>query len=200
MEKFIIILLIAVFVTLISSSVQSVVADHLEPGIGIFSDEQEVTLVPTKDTNYQVYLQAVLRNGDNQLISIIESNVNGAYIPHKISDHVFDTLMGKKEIVTIDNIKYEKVQYTFIPTLEHRWTGFYPIFSELLVEFEYEEGIIAKMNTKIKDYSIWNIHYCGELEGHGYQCIPVFQALVPTMTLEPTDVVTHHWTILRDLN
>ena len=101
MEKFIIILLIAVFVTLISSSVQSVVADHLEPGIGIFSDEQEVTLVPTKDTNYQVYLQAVLRNGDNQLISIIESNVNGAYIPHKISDHVFDTLMGKKEIVTI---------------------------------------------------------------------------------------------------
>ena len=69
------------------------------------------------------------------MISIIESNVNGAYIPHKISDHVFDTLMGKKEIVTIDNIKYEKVQYTFIPTLENRWTGFYPIFSELLVEF-----------------------------------------------------------------
>ena len=200
MEKFIIILLIAVFVTLISSSVQSVVADHLEPGIGIFSDEQEVTLVPTKDTNYQVYLQAVLRNGDNQLISIIESNVNGAYIPHKISDHVFDTLMGKKEIVTIDNIKYERVQYTFSPTLEHRWTGFYPIFSELPVEFEYEEGIVAKMNKKINDYSIWKIHYCATFEGHGYHCIPVFQVLVPTMTLEPQDVLTQQWTLLRELN
>ena len=193
-------LLGAVFVALIVSSIQSISADHLEPGVGIFSDEKKVSLIPTKDTNYQVYLQAVIRNGDGQLITIIESTEAGAYIPHKISDHVFDTLMGKKEIITIDNIKYEKVQYIFSPTLEHRWTGFYPIFSEIPLEFKYEEGAVAKMNKKIKDYSIWKVHYCATFEGHGYQCVPIFQVLVPTMTLEPQDVLTQQWTILRELN
>ena len=36
--------------------------------------------------------------------------------------------------------------------------------------------------------------------GHdGLQCIPIFQVLIPTMTLEPTDVITQHWTVLREL-
>ena len=51
--------------------------------------------------------------------------MHGWVIPHKVTDHVFDTLMGEKEIVTIDNIKYEKVQYTFTPTLEQRTVKFY---------------------------------------------------------------------------
>jgi len=200
MKAFVIQLLSIIFVTLIAGSIQSVTADHLEPGIGIFKDKAEVELVTAQDSNYQVYLQTVLRNGDGQLISVTETTEIGMYIPHKITDHVFDTLMGKKEIITIDNIKYEKVQYIFSPTLEQRWTGFYPIFSEIPLEFKYEEGAVAKMNEKIKNYSIWKIHYCAAFEGHGYTCIPVFQALVPTMTLEPDDVVTHQWTILRELN
>tara|TARA_B100001179_G_C18473802_1_gene352580 strand:- start:36 stop:638 length:603 start_codon:yes stop_codon:yes gene_type:complete len=200
MRKFALVLLSAIFVVLLASSIQSISADHLEPGQGIFSGEQKVELVTTEDTNYQLYLQSVLRNGDGQLISVIESTAHGAYIPHKISDHVFDNLMGKKEIIIIDNIKYEKVEYIFSPTLEHRWTGFYPIFSEITLEFEYEEGVVAKMNKKIKDYSIWKIHYCATFEGHGYHCIPIFQALIPTTTMEPQDVVTHQWTILRELN
>ena len=63
-----------------------------------------------------------------------------------------------------------------------------------------EKDALAKMNEKIKDYSIWKIHYCATFEGHGYQCIPIFQILVPNMTLEPHDVVTQQWTILRELN
>jgi len=200
MKGFLILLLGVIFVALISSSIQSISADHLEPGKGIFSDEEEVKLVTTQGTNYQVYLQAVLRNGDGQLISVIESTVSGAYIPHKITDHVFDTLMGEKEIIIIDDIRYEKVQYIFNPALEHRWIGFYPIFSERTLEFEYKEDEALEMNKKNKDYTIWKIHYCAEFEGHGFQCIPVFQVLVPTMTLEPRDVVTHQWTILRELN
>ena len=200
MKKFTMLLPSIIFVISIAGSVQFVAADHLEPGIGIFSDEGEVELVTTKDTNYQVYLQTILRNGDEQLINITETTESGAYIPHKISDHVFDNLMGKKEIIIIDNIKYEKVEYIFSPTLEHRWTGLYPIFSEITLEFEYEEGVVAKMNKKIKDYSIWKIHYCATFEGHGYHCIPIFQVLVPTTTMEPQDVVTHQWTILRELN
>ena len=200
MKKFTIALLGVIFVTLIAGSIQSISADHLEPGQGIFTSEDEIEYVTTEDSNYKIYLQAVLRNGDGQLISVVESTVYGTILPHKITDRVFDTLMGEKEIITIDNIKYEKVQYIFSPTLEQRWTGFYPIFSEIPLEFKYEEGAVAKMNKKIKNYSIWKIHYCAAFEGHGYTCIPVFQALVPTMTLEPDDVVTQQWTILREMN
>ena len=199
MKKFTIALLGVIFVTLIAGSIQSISADHLEPGQGIFKEKSDVELVTTHGSNYQIYLQTVFRNGDDQLINVSETTEIGMYIPHKITDHVFDTLMGKKEIITIDNIKYEKVQYIFSPTLEQRWTGFYPIFSEIPLEFKYEEGAVAKMNKKIKNYSIWKIHYCAAFEGHGYTCIPVFQTLVPTMTLEPDDVVTQQWTILREL-
>ena len=121
MKKFTIGLLSAIFVALIACSIQSISADHLEPGQGIFKDVGAVELVTTQGTNYQVYLQTILRNGDDQLINITENTKTGAYIPHKITDYVFDTLMGKKEIVTIDGVTYEKVQYAFSPTLEQRW-------------------------------------------------------------------------------
>ena len=137
MKKFTIASLSVVFVTLIACSIQSISADHLEPGQGIFKDENDVELREThlvkgvlgsspffylseneiEMSNYQVYLQAVLRNGDGQLINVTENTKTAAYIPHEITDYVFDTLMGEKEIITIDNIKYEKVQYMFSPTL-----------------------------------------------------------------------------------
>ena len=200
MKKFTIGLLSAIFVALIACSIQSISADHLEPGQGIFKDVGAVELVTTQGTNYQVYLQTILRNGDDQLINITENTKTGAYIPHKITDYVFDTLMGKKEIVTIDNIKYEKVQYTFSPTLEQRTMGMYPIFAETNIKFKMEGDALAQMNEEHKDYSIWKIHYCATFEGHGYSCIPIFQVLVSTMTLDPHDVITQQWTILRELN
>ena len=201
MKKFTMPLLSVIFVTLIAGSVQSIAADHLEPGQGIFVDDAEVNLATTEDSNYRVYLQMVLRNGDDQLINVTESTANGSFIPHKITDHVFDTLMGEKEIITIDNIKYEKVQYIFSPTLEQRFLGLYPIFSAITLEFVSEPGPQSiKLYEESQDYSIWKIHYCAEFEGHGYHCVPIFQVLVPTMTLEPSDVVTHQWTILRELS
>jgi len=202
MKKFTIVLLSTVFVALIACSIQSISADH-ESGEGIFKNENEVELITTQNTNYQVYLQAVLRNGDGQLINVTETTKTVAYIPHEISDYVFDTLMGEKEIITIDNIKYEKVQYTFSPTLEQRWMGMYPIFEQININIEVEGDALVQMNKKIKDYSLWKIHYCADLShiGHdGLQCIPIFQVLIPTMSLEPYDVITHHWTILRELN
>ena len=68
-------LLSAIFVALIAGSVQSISADH-ESGKGIFKDRSEVDLVTTENTNYQVYLQAVLRNGDSQLISVTKKTPN----------------------------------------------------------------------------------------------------------------------------
>ena len=203
MKKFMILLLGVIFVALITGSIQSVTADHLEPGQGIFKDRSEVDLVTTYDSDYQVYLQAVLRNGDGQLINVTETTATGAYIPHEITDYVFDMLMGKKEIIIIDNIKYEKVQYTFSPTLEQRWIGMYPIFEEVPIKIKVEGLAEDKVFNVTKDHALWKIHYCADFSsiGHnGLQCIPIFQVLVPTITLEPGDVVTHQWTILRVMN
>jgi len=203
MKKFMMLLLGVFFVTLIAGSTQSVTADHLEPGQGIFKDRSEVDLVTTHDSDYQVYLQTVLRNGDGQLINVTETTATGAYIPHEITDYVFDMLMGKKEIVTIDNMKYEKVQYTFSPTLEQRWIGMYPIFEEVPIKIKVEGLAEDEVFNVTKDHALWKIHYCANFSsiGHdGLQCIPIFQVLVPTITLEPDDVITHHWTILRIMN
>ena len=199
MKKFTIVLLSVAFVTLIAGSMGFVAADHLESGQGVYVDDGKVNLVVSIDTKFQIYLQAVIRNEDGQLINVTENTVTGAYIPHKITDDVFDTLMGKKEIITIDNIKYEKVQYTYTPTLEQRFVGLYPIYTEIALEFTYEEGTLTKMQRD-KDYSLWKIHHCATFKGHGYDCIPVFQVLVPTMTLQTGDVLTQQWTILRILN
>ena len=200
MKKFTIGLLGAIFITLIASSVQSVTADHLEPGQGIFKEKSDVELVTTHGSNYQIYLQTVFRNGDDQLINVSETTEIGMYIPHKITDHVFDTLMGKKEIITIDNIKYEKVQYIFSPTLVQRWIGMYPIFSEITLKLKVEGDARVQMNEKNIDYSIWKIHYCATFEGHGYVCIPLFVAFTVVELVTQTDVVTHQWTILRELD
>ena len=105
--KFTIVLLSTIFLALITCFAQSVVADHVEPGDGIYKNYGDVNLVSTnEESKYQVNLQLILRTGDGQLINVTESTANAAYIPHKITDHVFDTLMGEKEIVTIDDIKY----------------------------------------------------------------------------------------------
>ena len=203
MKKFTIWLLSAVFVALIAGSIQSIYADH-ETDKGIFKTENEVELVGTQDSGYKVYLQAVLRNGDGQLINVTENTKTAAYIPHELTDHVFDTLLGEKEIVTIDNIKYEKVQYTYSPTLVQRWTGMYPIPEQIKINIKAEGDTLVQMNKQIKNYALWKIHYCADFTdiGHpdGLQCIPIFQALVPTITLEATDVITQQWTILRELN
>ena len=194
-------LLSITFAILIGCSTQSVVADHLEPNDGIYKDVGDVNLVTTtQDSKFQVNLLTILRNGDGQLINVTESTANAAYIPHQITDHVFDTLMGEKEIVTIDDIKYEKVQYTFTPALEHRFMGLYPIYSENY-DLEFESTPEAReLMHKHKNFSMWKIHYCATFEGHGFSCLPIFQDLVPMITLEQNDVITHQWTILRILN
>ena len=206
MKVFLIQLLSITFVLLITGSIQSVTADHSEPGLyqGIFKDEQTLQVLKAiKDPNYQVYLQTVLRNGDGQMISVTEGRY-GTVIPHQIADHVFDTLMGKKEIVIIDNIRYEKVQYTFSPTLVQRTVDIYPIFEEIPLEqftiYDMDEDRLAQMNESIKNYYRTKIHYCATFEGHAYTCIPVFQGFTTVRNVDPTDIVTHQWTILRVLD
>jgi citrate lyase synthetase len=105
------------------------------------------------------------------LISIAETG-HGSYIPEGISDLLFYEKLGKKEIVTIDNIKYEKAQYVDSPMKED--------------EVDY--------------VSIWALMVCGEIYGHGHKCVSVFQAGTAVGLVTQTDVVTNQWTILRNLD
>jgi len=173
-KEFTILLLSVIFVTLIAGSAQSIYADHiLEDGKGIFKDQDHQNFTKTIDSNskYQIHLQVELRNAQGQLISIAETS-HGNYIPEGISDLLFYEKLGKKEIVTIDNIKYEKAQYVN------------PLYSDV------EVGYV----------SLWALIVCGEILGHGHECMPVFQANTAVVPVTQTDVVTTHWTVLRVMN
>ena len=110
MKKFTIALLGVIFVALAACSIQSISADDLEPGQEFSEDEKTEVVFLTKDSKYKLHVQVIVRNADNQVISVAEA-MGGKYVPHKITDNAFDTSMGKKKIVTVDGIKYEKVQF-----------------------------------------------------------------------------------------
>jgi hypothetical protein len=178
MKKFVIQLLCTIFVLLLVDSTESVAADHLEPGEGIWKDENHVNIVTTKDSKYQVHLQVEVRNAQGQLISISETT-NVDHIPHEITDNTFDTMLGKKEIITIDNVKYEKVQYTGTLDIE-----------QLLPPSKKPSHFIGN----------WVISSCKVFDKHGYTCIYPWQANSSFVSLEEDDVVKNYWAVLRIIN
>jgi len=175
-KEFTILLLGVIFVTLMAGSVQSIYADHiLEDGKGIFKDQDHQNFAKTTDSNskYQIHLQVEIRNAQGQLISIAETS-HGNYITHEISDLLFYEKLGvKSEIVTIDNIKYEKVQYVDSPSRDYDEVDYFLISALML---------------------------CGEIHGHDPKCMSVFQASTEAVLVTQTDVITNHWTILRVMN
>jgi|TARA_Y100000310_G_scaffold299737_1_gene334832 hypothetical protein len=178
MKKLVMLLLGTIFVLLLANSTESVAADHLEPGQGIFKDENDVNLVTTKDSKYQVHLQVEVRNAEGQLISISETS-HVKHIPHKITDNTFNTMLGKKEIVTIDNIKYEKVLYTGTLDME-----------QLMPPPQRPSHFIGN----------WVVSLCKVFDNHGYTCVAPWQANTSFVSLEEDDVVKNYWTILRIIN
>ena len=181
MKNFSKVMLSIIFTTLIVGSVQSVLADEHRLGLQPVRVDAVTDLfkpVPIRNSEYQFHLQVVLRDADNRLISVTEST-NGYYIQHDVTDEIFDHDFGKKEIVTVDNIKYEKVQYTNtidIKQLEHT--------------FDLTSAFLA---------SLW-VNFCGEIGGHGSSCIPIFGVSLSVGVISETDVITNHWTILREMN
>ena len=163
MKNFSKVMLSIIITALIVGSVQPVLADHITD---IFKP------VPIKNSEYQFHLQVVLRDADNRLISVTEST-NGYYIQHDVTDEIFDHDFGKKEIVTVNNIKYEKVQYTekYSLDLPLKLMFFIPAVLE----------ISHGLETVLADAYI-------------------FQAFVPLVYLEEGDVINTQWTIFRKLN
>ncbi len=162
-DKFFKIMLISVFIALIAGSMQDVFAVDMTD---IFKP------VPIKNSEYQFHLQVILRDADGGLVSVIEST-NGYYIPHDITDQVFDNDFGEKEIIIVDNIKYEKVKFTeqYSLDLPYKLMFFIPI------TIEVNDG----SKTVIVDANI-------------------FQAFVPLVYLEADYVIETQWTILRESN
>ena len=157
-------MLITVFTVLIAGSIQNVLATY---------DLEEIFKpAPIKNSEYHFHLQLVYRDADGGLISVTEAT-NGYYIPHDITDDAFDTLFGKKEIVVVDNIKYEKVQFTekYSVDLPLKLMFFIPA----ILEVSYgPETVLVDAN--------------------------IFQAFSPFVYLEENDVINTQWTIFRVLN
>ena len=186
MKVFVILLLGVIFLALISSSVQSISADHSLGDQGIFKDENNVNVTSTIDSKWLIHLQVVVRDAQDQLVSVTEMT-HGSYIPHEISDFIFDEYLGEKKIVNINKIKYQKaqkilaenVQQTLTDNLEDTWC---------------RSGM----------QSHWTINTCIKTKEHGNEqgiaCISIFQTLTPHISLEEDDVVKNHWTILRIIN
>ena len=128
--------------------------------------------VPIKNSEYQFHLQVTLRDADGMLISVTETT-NGYYIPHDVTDEAFDYHFGKKEIVLVDNIKYEKVQFTEKYSVDLPLKLMFFISSILEVSYG-PETVIVDAN--------------------------IFQAFSPLVYLEENNVINTQWTIFRVLN
>ena len=176
MEKFTKILLSVLFIALVTGSIQYASADHSLGGQGIFKDETHLNIVHSVDSKYQIHLQVIVRNAQDQLVSVSEA-VHGKYIPHEITDYVFDNMLEKKEVVIIDNIRYEKVQRTNIYDVQQ-----FPF------DATYQDVLLS-----------WKLELKTDIVEHGLAIKPIFEAYAP-LTLEASDTLTFHWTILRETN
>ena len=166
--------------TLVIGSIQYASADHSLGGQGIFKNEDDVNLDFTKDSKWLIHLQIVVRDTQDQLVSVTEVT-HGSYIPHEVSDYIFDEYLGEKEIINIGKVSYEKAE--LIETKNVKEVPFRTSFEDM--------------------QAFWGIEYCIKTKEHGNEqgisCIPVFQTNTPHVSLDEDDTFTQHWTILREI-
>ena len=170
--------------TLIIGSIQYASADHSLGNQGIFKDENNVNLASTIDSKWIIHLQVVVRDTQDQLVSVT-AVTHGSYIPHEISDYIFDEYLSEKEIVNINKIKYQKAQ---------------KILTENVQQFPFSRSYHDMQ-------SYWSLEYCMSTEnwdekhgdGRGISCVPIFQTITSHVALEENDTFTLYWTILREV-
>ena len=184
----------AIFMILIIGSIQYASADHLDSCEDdcqkIFKDENNVNVASTIDSKWQIHLQVVVRDAQDQLVSITEVT-HGKYIPHEITDYIFDEYLGEKEIVNINKIKYQKGQKTKAENVQqfHFSKSYHDMHSYWGLDYCIStEDWIGKHGTNIKAGS-WA----------AIMCIPIFQTITANVTLGENDTFTLHWTILREI-
>ena len=180
--KVLVILLVGIIVLASAAiSIQSIYADHEQKnGEGIFKDENRFNIVRLGDgdSKYQIHLLIEVRTTDGQLISVSEaSHSEIKYLDHETTIKITERL-GEKEIITVDGTKFQKIQYV------------QPLDTEQLMS-----------GKEIAQFTgLWRLQACGEVEGHGYTCVPIFQATSSSVFITPDNVVTNQWTILSEFD
>ena len=188
MKGYVILLLGVIFVSLITSSLPSIAVDDSGGNNVVSEDVDKLDVVPTKSPEYKIYLHVIVRDAQGQLVSVSET-MNGGYFEHEITDYAFDHGLAlvssfgvksdaiilptndKKEIIIIDDMKYEKVQYsdTFL------------------------------LDTEQELQSRWGLDICGEhVKKYDTECTRIFATGSITVAyIEVDDVITTNWTILK---
>ena len=126
-----------------------------------------------RDSEYIVHIQVEVRNAQEQLVSITESKF-GKHLTQKIPDHVLDSVINQKEIITVDGIKYEKVQF----------------------ELSSESSDITNSSAGREYGNNLQFSLCGISEHDKLTCISLQSARYFVLT-EAGDVTTSKWTVLR---
>ena len=192
MEKFDSVMLSAIIITLIFSSTQTIIADD-NPNVKIH------TLDPDINLRYEVYLQTTIRDAQGQLLSVTESTLgwvaitafpDGKSMPDLVEQVFNHNILDEKEVVTIDNVKYEKIQF----------------FNELVVDHNKLLNVNPATNLytggKIgtSSGSVYNICMDFNEIGYGHLCGPFVAAKMPLIHLAEGNILTDQWTILRMMN
>ena len=181
MKGFVIPLTGAIFVILLASTIQSVDADHMEEfGQGIFKDKYSMNSAFSKDSKYQIYLHVIVRNAQDQLVSVSEVT-HGYYLPHQLTDWIIDRMQPgdnlSKEIVIIDKMKYEKIH---------------------VIDTYDAQTAVTEIDVDVR--TKWTLKFDEYIGGHGLMRMSVFKVSVPVHPIAVDDVLTLHWTILRIIN
>ena len=167
MKKFAMMMLGAIFITLIVSSFQSLAAQN----------ENDVM-----NSEYKIHLQIVVRDANEQLVSVIESTntkIFPTYLPdgtlvEGFIDYMFDReLQNDYQVITIDGTKYEKVVWST------------PIQ-------ETDPGMIVTTTTRLD--------ICGTFEVYGEMCMPSLGASFSWIDLDLSFTTIDKWTVLRVMN
>ena len=180
MKVFAISLFSIIFVTLITGSIPSITADE--------SVDNEVFF---EDLKYEIYLHVLVQNAQGELISVAETlpckyNCASVYFDHEVTDYAFDEL-GKKEIIIINNIKYEKIQFSDSYGLTD-------------TSMTYDKRNLFEMDDREPAWE-WVVEICGEaLNEFGFDCAQIFKSRTSVVWLEPGDVTISNWTILKKIN
>ena len=186
MKNFSKVMLSIIFTALIVGSVQPVLADEITD---LFKP------VPIRNSEYQFHLQVVVRDSHGQLVSVTESTngwttvalpgkmitgiviVDNKQVMTNLTDNVFNKEV-EKEIIAVDDIKYEKVQW---------------VDTKSSCEDESCKDIHQNVGK-------WNTNFFGDFNEFGFLNIPLFQALTSTVIMEEDDNVTNQWTVLRAMD
>ena len=146
---------------------------------------------PDLNLRYEVYLQSVVRDAQGQLLSVSESTVgwvlitsfsDGVQIPDLVDFLIDNNIIAEKKIITIDNVKYEKIQFQTEKVIDHR----------MLTS-------LGTAKVGMSSGTLWK--FCGDFKGeYGHQCIPTFKAKTPQIHIAEGNVLTNQWTVLRVMN